>query len=302
MKAVVMHEYGAPEVLKFEEYPDPVAGAGEVLLRVAAAGINPVDTFERNGSTQAWNPLHFPNILGWDLAGTVIECGSGVKDLAVGDRVCAWAYHTYAEQCVVKAELLAKLPAGLDLIDAAALPLVTITGGQLITVASGVQSGQTVLVSGAAGGVGRSAVFAAKDRGAVVTAGVLKRQLEQAASIGADQVVPLDDDDAMSHFGKVDVIANTVRGKTAELLLGKVKPGGVFASVTGAPENAKDYSDVRVVAFVSKQDSAFLSYMTEAARDGKFMIPIDRRLPLADAAKAHVAVEAGGIGKVLLVP
>ena len=302
MKAVVVHEYGGPEVLVYEDYPDPIAGAGEVLVRVDAASINPVDTMERAGMTKSYKPIDFPGVLGWDLAGTILALGPGVEGFAVGDKVLGWAYHTYAELCVVKAELLAPVPEGLDLVEAAALPLVTITGSQLVSVGSGIKAGQTILVSGAVGGVGRSAVFTAKDQGAVVIAGVQTKQKEAAESLGADQIVALDDEDAMNALAAVDAVANTVRGKTVGMLLGKVKPGGVFASATGLPENAEDYPSVRVVAFVSKQDTKTLLYMAQAVRDGKLLIPIDRKLPLREAAAGQAAVEKGGIGKVLLLP
>jgi len=133
MKAIVIHQYGGPEVLKFEDVPDPVAGAGEVVLRVAAASINPIDIAERAGLTKDFKPVTFPGVLGWDLAGTVISVGPDVKGFSLGDKALAWAYHTYAELCAVKAELLAKVPEGLDLVEAAALPLVTITGNELIS-------------------------------------------------------------------------------------------------------------------------------------------------------------------------
>jgi NADPH:quinone reductase-like Zn-dependent oxidoreductase len=301
MKAVVNYEYGGPEVLKYTDYPDPVAGPGDVLVRVAAAGVNPVDVIERSGGTKDWRP-ELPDILGWDVAGTVLGLGPGAKGFSVGDRVLAWTYHTYAELCVVKAELLAKVPQGLELVAAAALPLVTITGSQLISVAAEAKAGQTVLVSGAFGGVGRSAVFTAKELGARVLAGVLKRQLDSARSLGADEVVALDDETAMRNLAPVDVVANAVRGKTAEQLLGKVKPGGIFASVTGVPPNAKDFPSVRTVAFISKQDADRLLHMANAVAAGKLVIPIDRRLPLKDAAEAHSALARGGIGKVLLLP
>ena len=135
------------------------------------------------------------------------------------------------------------------------MPLVTTPGSELITIAANVAAGQRVLVSGAFGGVGRSAVFAAKNQGAQVIAGVLEKQLAQAASIGADEVVALDDEDAMRALAPVDVVANAVRGKTAERLLGKVREGGHFASVTGAPANAKDYTSIKVTRFVSRQDA-----------------------------------------------
>src|SRR3984957_8766311 len=254
MKASVIHEYGGPEVLRYEDYPDPVLQPDEVLVRVAAAGVNPVDALERSGETKAWRPVQFPGVLGWDLSGTVEKLGTGVEGFSIGDQVLAWAYHTYAELCAVKAGLLAGVPQGMNLVDAAALPLVTMTGSQLIYVGADVKTGQTVLVSGAAGSVGRSAVFAAKDRGAVVIAGVLKKQLDGAKIPGADRAVALDDPEAFAELQPVDIIANTVRGKTAEDLMAKVKPGGTFASVTGAPANAAKYPQVRTVAFVSKQE------------------------------------------------
>ena len=302
MKAIVIHQYGGPDVLKFEDNPDPVAGAGEVVVRVAAASINPIDIIERSGGMKDFRPMTFPNVLGWDLAGTIVSVGPQVQGFSLGDKVLAWGYHTYAELCAVKAELLAKVPNGLDLVEAAALPLVTTTGAELISVASGVKAGQTVLVSGASGGVGRSAVFTAKERGAKVIAGVRKSQLEAAKSLGADQVVAIDDDDALNRVAPVDVVANTVRGATAGRLIGKVKPGGVFASVTGAPDNAKDFPAVRVVAFVSKQDAKTVLHMAQAVSAGKLVIPIERKLPLKDAAAGHAAVEKGVSGKVLLLP
>jgi NADPH:quinone reductase-like Zn-dependent oxidoreductase len=302
MKAIVIHQYGGPEVLKFEDCPDPAAGAGEVVVRVAAASINPIDIIERSGGMKDFRPMKFPNVLGWDLSGTIVSVGPQVQGFSLGDKVLAWGYHTYAELCVIKAELLAKVPNGLDLAEAAALPLVTTTGAELISVASGVGAGQTALVSGALGGVGRSAVFAAKERGAKVIAGVRKSQLNAAKSLGADEVAAIDDDDALSAIAPVDAVANTVRGPTVGRLIGKVKPGGVFASVTGAPDNAKDFPAVRVVAFVSKQDARTVLHMAQAVSAGKLVIPIARKLPLRDAAAAHAAVEKGVDGKVLLLP
>jgi NADPH:quinone reductase-like Zn-dependent oxidoreductase len=225
-----------------------------------------------------------------------------VKEFAIGDGVLAWADHTYAELCAVKAELLAKVLKGMDLVEAAALPLVTMTGTELILVASGVKEGQTVLVSGATGGVGRSAVFAAKERGALVIAGVLRKQMDQAKMLGVDQVIALDDPQSLEALQPVDVVGNTVRGKTAEQLLGKVKQGGTFASVTGAPANATDYPSVRVIAFVSKQDKKNLEYTVAAVNVGKLTIPIGSKLPLRNAAGAHAALAKSGTGKILLVP
>jgi NADPH:quinone reductase-like Zn-dependent oxidoreductase len=300
MKAIVVHEYGAPEVLKFEDYPDPIPGAGEVLVRVAASSVNPIDYKRRAGLTKDFYPIKFPGLIGIDIAGTVVNSGPGVEDFSVGDQVFAMADNTYAELCVVKAAVLAKVPKGLDLIQAAALPLVTTTGNQLLS-ATGIKGGQRVLVVGAAGNVGRSAVFTAKERGATVIAGVLKRQIDEAKTVGADQVVATDDETAIAKLPPVDAVADTVGGRTAEKLIGKVKPGGVYASVVATPQSAAYYPSVKVVQVFSKFDRKTLEFMAGAVRDGKLVIPISQKLPLSEAAEAQAVAEKGGIGKILLV-
>jgi len=300
MKAVVVHQYGGPEVLKFEEYPDPVPGLDEVLVRVAATSVNPIDYKRRAGMTKNFYPLKFPGLIGVDMAGSVVKIGPEVEGFSVGDQVFAMADNTYAELCVVKAASLAKVPEGLDLIQAAALPLVTTTGNQLL-LATGIKTGQTVLVVGAAGNVGRSAVFAAKSRGATAIAGVLKRQFNDAKTVGADQVVATDDDTAIAILPPLDAVADTVGGRTAEKLIAKVKPGGVYASVVEPPQNAAQYPSVKVVHVFSKFDRKTLEFMAEAVRDGKLVIPISLKLPLSKAAEAQAAAEKGGVGKILLV-
>ncbi|MGB9031844.1 MAG: NADP-dependent oxidoreductase [Acidobacteriaceae bacterium] len=300
MKAIVLHQYGGPEVLKFEDYPDPVPGPGEVLVRVAASSVNPIDYKRRAGLTKDFYPMHFPGLIGVDMAGIVARVGPGVADFSVGDRVFAMADNTYAELCVVKAAVLAKVPDGLDLIQAAALPLVTVTGNQLLA-ATGIKAGQTVMVVGALGNVGRSAVFTAKDRGATVIAGILKRQMDEAKTVGADQVIATDDDSAIANLPPLDAVADTVGRTTAEKLIARVKPGGVYASVVGAPRNAAQYPSVKVAPVFSHFDRKTLEFMAEAVRDGKLVIPISEKLPLRDAAEAQAAAEKGGIGKILLV-
>jgi NADPH:quinone reductase-like Zn-dependent oxidoreductase len=210
------------------------------------------------------------------------------------------ADNTYAELCVVKAAVLAKVPKGLDLIQAAALPLATTTGNQLLS-ATEIKAGQTVLVVGAIGNVGRSAVFTAKQRGATVIAGVLKSQIDQAKTVGADQAVATDDDTAIASLAMLDAVADTVGGRTAEKLIAKVKPGGVYASVVEVPQNAAKYPSVKVVHVFSKFDRKTLEFMAEAVRDGKLVIPISQKMPLSDAAEAQATAEKGGVGKILLV-
>jgi NADPH:quinone reductase-like Zn-dependent oxidoreductase len=300
MKAIVIHQYGGPEVLKFEDYPDPVPGQGEVLVRVAAAGVNPIDYKRRAGLTKDFYPLHFPGLIGVDMAGTVVKLGPGVEGFSVGDQVFAMADNTYAQLCVVKAAVLAKVPKGLDLVQAAALPLATVTGNQLLS-GTGIKAGQTVLVVGAVGNVGRSAVFTAKERGVTVIAGVLKRQTDEAKTVGADQVVATDDDAAIANLAPLDAVADAVGGRTAEKLIAKVKAGGVYASVVELPQNAAKYPSVKVVHVFSKFDRKTLESMAEAVRDGKLVIPISQELPLSEAAEAQATAEKGGVGKILLV-
>jgi NADPH:quinone reductase-like Zn-dependent oxidoreductase len=302
MKASVVSAYGGPEVMKYQDMPDPKPGRGDVLVQVAGIGINPEDMLERNGDLKQRWPLQFPAIIGLDVSGRVVATGDGVTDLDVGERVCGWSYHTYAELVADKATLFAKVPETMDLVDAAAIPLVGLTGSQLISVAGGVQAGQTVLVSGAAGAVGRCAVYMAKVLGAHVIAGVRRFQLDQAESIGADETVALDDPVAFAAIPQVDVVANMLRGKPATDLLAKVKDGGTFASVTGEPEGAQSYPNVHVVSFRSKQDRAGITFIADAVNAGKMTIPIGRREELKNAGPAQAAFTKGGIGKVLLTP
>jgi NADPH:quinone reductase-like Zn-dependent oxidoreductase len=301
MKAAVLHEYGPAKNLKYEDVPDPVPVEGEILVRVAAASINPIDYKMRSGEAKERFPVEFPAILGRDLSGIVREVGPRVAGFQPGDKVIGLAWKTYAKLVTVKATDLVLLPEGMDLAEAAALPLVTLTGEQLITVGTQIQPGQTVLVSGAIGGVGRSAVWTAKKAGATVIAGVRKSQLKEAAEVGADEVVALDDDAAMAKVGFVDAVADTVGHETAEALLAKVKQGGIFASVLGPPANAKLHPTVKIVSVVAKPDAGALRTLAEDVKAGHLKIPIDRMIPLDEAAEGQAAAEKGGIGKVLLL-
>jgi NADPH:quinone reductase-like Zn-dependent oxidoreductase len=302
MKASVVSAYGGPEVMKYRDMPDPRPGAHDVLIEVAGIGINPEDMLERNGDLRERFPLQSPAIIGLDVSGTVIAIGDGVTDISVGERVCGWSYHTYAELVADKAALFAKVPATMDLVDAAAIPLVGLTGTQLISVASELRPGQTVLVSGADGAVGRCAVYMAKTLGAHVIAGVRRSQLNEAASIGADEAIALDDPVALAALPQVDVVANMLRGTSASDLLAKVKDGGTFASVTGAPEGAQRFPKVRIVPFRSTQDRAGIAFVADAVNAGKLTIPIGRHEQLSDAGRAQAEFTKGGIGKVLLTP
>jgi NADPH:quinone reductase-like Zn-dependent oxidoreductase len=301
MKAIVVHEYGRPEVLKFEDFADPLAKSGDVVIRVAASSVNPIDIKRRSGVYRDFAPIQFPGILGKDVAGTIAALGTGVSGWKVGEQVLAFADATYAQLCPVNSSTLARVPAGMVLADAAALPCVATTAFQLVVESVGIKAGQTVLVSGAVGSVGRCAVFVAKQRGANVIAGVRKKQLADAAKLGADSVVAIDDDAAIAKLPPLDAVADTVGGPTAEKLIAKLKSGGVFASVLGAPANAKQFPSVKSVGMRARPDAQALRQMSEAVASGKLTVPISKRFPLKEAAAAHAAVEGGTSGKILLL-
>lgn len=301
MKASVLHEYGGPEKLRYEEFPDPKAGEGEVLVRVGATSVNPVDYKMRSGSAKERFPLEFPAVLGLDIAGVVREIGPGVTGFLPGEQVMALGKKTYAELAVVKATDLARVPEGLELTTAAALPLVVATGDQLIRKACALQAGQTVLVAGALGSVGRVAVYAAKELGATVIAGVRKKQVDEAKSLDAAEVVALDDEESMARVGLLDAVADAVGGKTATVLLGRVKQGGVFGTLLGPPQGADMHPTVRVAAMQAAPDPATLARYAEAVRDKGFVLPVDRVMPLSEAGDAQAVAEKGGVGKVVLV-
>jgi NADPH:quinone reductase-like Zn-dependent oxidoreductase len=301
MKAVVLHEYGGPDKLKYEEWDDPQAGDGQILIRVAAAGINPIDWKIRSGAMKTFMPLELPAILGYDYSGVVRSVGKGVEGFAEGDKVFGRAGRTYAELLLADLAGLSKLPEGLDHIEAAALPVVLNTGEQLIVQAGKVQRGQTVIITGALGSVGRTAVWVAKKLGAHVIAGVRGSQKKAAEELGADTLLALDSRQEMDSLGSVDVVADTIGGNVGDALMAKVKPGGTFASVVGPPPNAKLYPAIKVEAFGSHPDAASMRSLAEDIANGKFKILVDRTIPLADAAKAHAEAERGGIGKVILL-
>src|SRR5260221_1287847 len=163
MKAVRLYEYGAPENLKFEiDVPEPTLSAASVLVAAAATSVNPIDWKIRSGARQKDFPLTMPAILGKDVSGAVRAVGSNIRTFKPGDRVLAVADATYAEFVVVEGSILTHLPDGFDLVDAAAIPLVVLTRDQLVQLAARAQKGQTIIISGAVGSVGRAAVHSAK--------------------------------------------------------------------------------------------------------------------------------------------
>jgi NADPH:quinone reductase-like Zn-dependent oxidoreductase len=217
--------------------------------------------------------------------------------------VLAVAEATYAELVVVEGSVLTHLPEGLNLIDAAAIPLVVLTGDQLVRLAARAQRGQTLLVSGALGSVGRAAVHSAKKLGVRVIAGVRARQLSQARSLGVSDTVAIDDEDAIASLAMVDAVADTVGGETAAKLFAKVKNGGNFGYASVLPDGvAESNPAIKVTRVFARPDASKVREFADDIRDAKFVLPISRRLPLRDAGEAHALVQKGGAsGKVILV-
>src|SRR6202789_1344501 len=301
MKAVVLHEYGGPEKLKFEDnVPEPQISGGTVLIAAAAASVNPIDWKLRSGMRQKDSPLSFPAILGRDVSGVVRAGGANVKHFKVGDRVLALTNATYAELVAVDDSLVTHLPDGVDLADAAAIPLISLTGDQLVRVATNVQKGQVVLITGALGSVGRAAVHSAKKIGAQVIAGVRGKEVNQARSLGVSDVLAIDDDEAIERFRLVDAIADTVGGEVAAKLIAKVKQSGSFGYTSVLPESAAAQNPtVRITRVSARPDPSKVRDFADDVRDGKFVLPIGRRMPLRDAAQAHVLGEKGDSEKLL---
>lgn len=301
MKAVVLQEFGGVDKLKLENVEDPSVGSGEVLVRVRATSVNPVDWKIRSGATKGRIDVPLPAILGRDLAGEVVQVGEGVSGFTKGQRVMALTQHTYAELATASAEVVAQIPEGLDFKHAAALPLVVTTGSQLIERAVKVEPGQTVLVLGAVGGVGRTAVYVAQQHGAKVIAGVRKNQVQEAKSLGVDRVMVTDQGNELSELHGLDAVADTVGGEVATQALATLKEGGVFGSVLGAPKGAEKYK-VRVHAFMAQPDASRLRELAQDAAQGKFVIPIAKTLPLEQVREAHTEAEEHKVdGKIVLL-
>ncbi len=303
MKAVVLHEYGGPEKLKFEDnVPEPQISGSTVLIAAAAASVNPIDWKLRSGMIQKNYPLSLPAILGRDVSGIVRAVGANVKHFKPGDRVLALSNKTYAELVAVDDSDVTHLPDGVDLADAAAIPLISLTGDQLVRLATNVKKGQVVLITGALGSFGRAAVHTAKKIGAQVIAGVRGKDLDAARSLGVSDVLAIDDEQAIENFGFVDAIADTVGGEVAAKLIARVKQGGSVGYTSVLPESAAARNPtVKITRVGARPDASKVREFADDVRDGKFVLPIGRRMPLRDAAAAQVLGEKGGVGKIILL-
>jgi NADPH:quinone reductase-like Zn-dependent oxidoreductase len=295
MKAVVLHNYGGVDQLVLEEQDLPAVGAKEVRVRLHATSINPVDWKIRSGAAKDRFPLDLPEILGVDVAGEVDEAAPDVTGFPKGMRVMAKANGTYAQYTTVKADVLAPIPDSLSYEQAAALPLVLLTGAQLIERAAKLKAGQSVLITGAVGSVGRVAVHVARQTGAHVIAGVRASQRDEAAHLNANAVVSLDVESELGHLHDLDVVADTVGPPVQGRVIKLLKEGGTYASVIGPPKENPGRG-IKVETFMAQPDASRLYELADEVARGGLIIPIAATYPLEEIRKATQEAEGGKAG------
>ncbi len=310
MKAITQQTFGGPEVLVVSEVDRPSPLPTEILVRVHAAGVNPVDWKTRAGSGMAGVLGEPPFILGWDVSGVVEEVGFGVTTVKPGDEVYGmpWfprAASAYAEYVTAPSRQFALKPTSISHVEAAALPLAVLTAWQALVDTANVQAGQRVLVHAAAGGVGHLAVQIAKARGAHVIGTAGEGKHEFLKSIGADEVVDYRTTRFEDVVSDVDVVIDLVGGDNAIRSVGTLKPGGLLVAIPSGLQDgvaeAAGKAGVRSTPFLVEPDGAALTEIAALVDAGKIRVAIEAALPLADAGKAHELGETGrSTGKIVL--
>jgi NADPH:quinone reductase-like Zn-dependent oxidoreductase len=309
MKAVRFHEYGGPEVLRYEDVDRPRLAAGQMLVRVAATSFNQVDASIRSGLLQQVFPVALPHIPGFDVAGTVAEIGEGVAGWSVGDAVVGFLPMTEdgasAEFVLAPAEVLTDAPTSIPLVDAAALPSTSLTAWQALFEQADLKAGQRVLVNGAGGGVGGYAVQLAKRAGATVIATASSRSKDTVEAIGADRIVDYTATAVTEAISEpVEVVLNLVNAPESDLagLTDLVSDGGVLVSTT-SPVRDDPGRDVRSVRLFVRSDAGQLATIVERVDSGELRVDVSERFPLSEIARVHELGEAGKFrGKVILTP
>jgi NADPH:quinone reductase-like Zn-dependent oxidoreductase len=311
MKAVRFHEYGDPDVLRYEDVDQPVPGAGQVRVRVAGTTFNGVDGNIRAGLMQGPMPLTLPHIPGLDVAGTIDALGDGVSGFEVGDQVVGFLPFVddgaSAEYVLAPAASLAPAPTSIPLADAAALPLVGLTAWQALFDHAGLAAGQRILISGAGGAVGGYAVQLAKAAGAHVIATAGPRSSVQVKANGADEVIDHTTTDVTTAVTEpVDVLLNLAPIDPAEFsaLAALVRDGGVVVSTTvWMPTPGDEERGVRGIGMFVNSDAAQLSELVARVDRGDLAVDVARRVPLGELQAVHAAAAAGSLhGKVVVVP
>ncbi|MCC5645678.1 NAD(P)-dependent alcohol dehydrogenase [Nostoc sp. CHAB 5824] len=310
MKAVVIRRYGAAEVLEYEDVEQPKIEPTQLLVKVRASSVNPVDWKIRQGMLSLISGSKFPKILGFDVAGDVVAVGSGVTRFQPGDAIygsTSFPGGGYAEFAAVPENLVALKPTNLSYEEAAAVPLAALTALQALRNEGNIQTGQTVLINGAAGGVGIFAVQIAKALGAVVTGVSSTKNLDLVKSLGSDRVIDYKQQDFTEDIAQYDIIFDAVGKRSLSQTKRVLKPNGIYITTLPSPEV---FLEGVLTAFLPGQKAKFilqkpntqdLVYLKELIEAGKIRVVIDRTYPLAELAAAHAYSETGrAVGKIAI--
>ncbi|MEA5625884.1 NAD(P)-dependent alcohol dehydrogenase [Nostoc sp. UHCC 0251] len=310
MKAVVIRRYGAAEVLQYEDVEQPKIEPTQLLVKVRASSVNPVDWKIRQGMLSLITGSNFPKILGFDVAGDVVAVGSSVTRFKAGDAIYGSTCLPgggYAEFAAVPENLVALKPTNLNYEEAAAVPLAALTALQALRNEGNIQTGQTVLINGAAGGVGTFAVQIAKALGAVVTGVSSTKNLDLVKSLGADRVIDYTQQDFTQDTAQYDIIFDAVGKRSLSQTKRVLKPNGIYITTLPSPEVLLEGV---LTAFLPGQKAKFilekpntqdLVYLKELIEAGKIRVVIDRTYPLQELATAHSYSETGrAVGKIAI--
>jgi NADPH:quinone reductase-like Zn-dependent oxidoreductase len=297
MKAVSQDELGGPEVLKLVTLPTPEPGISEILVRVHAAGVNPIDGAQRQTGAFVGEP---PFVLGWDVSGTVDVVGPGVTLYKPGDEVFGMlpfpqGHGAYAEYVVGPTRAFVRKPDRLDHVQAAAIPMVGLTAWQALVDTAGVGERSRVVINGASGGIGHVAVQIAKARGAYVTALASAANLEFVRSLGADEAIDYNGSDLTEAVRDQDVVLDVVGGDYPAKALGVLKPGGIVVSTqppsAAAVAEAAAERGVRSAGVIVEADEVGMSALADLAATGKLVPTIAATFPLDEAAAASALAD-----------
>ena len=296
MKAVIIDEYGGNEVVRYADVDTPAPAAGEVLIRVEAAGVNPIDWKIRNGAGQRMG-LVLPILLGGEVSGTVEKLGEGVDNLSVGDAVYGIiGTGGFAEYAVAKAADLTRKPANLDFVHAAAVPLGGLTAWQAMFDIAGLASGQRLLITNGSGGVGALAVQLAKAKGVHVTAMASGRNEAYVRSLGADEFIDYTAQPFERVASDMDVVFDTVGGEIFERAFQTLKQGGFLVTAVAFPKDEAVRYGMRVARVQSKPDARELALIRDLVEGGKLAARVAKVLPLAEIKQALALSEEGHAG------
>ena len=306
MKAVVIHEYGGPEVLKYEDVPQPEPKQDQLRIRVIAAGVNPVDGMIRSGMFDKEGHRAFPVILGGDISGVVEKVGSNITKFKSGDPVFAYVSLDnsggYAQYAVVTEREAAPKPKSLTYVEAAAVPIVALTAWQALIDTAKLKAGQTVLIHGGSGGVGSFAIQIAKAHGAKVIATASTANQELLKQLGADVAIDYTKQNFENVAKDVDVVLDSIGKDTLARSYGVVKKGGIIVSLVARPDPAElEKHGIRGEALSVDPNSDELSEIGKLIDEKKINVIVSQTFPLSEARKAQEQVATGHTrGKIVL--